>query len=178
MASSLNASKLFKVRKFVNEHSCPLKHRIFNNKQATATVIASVIQHKFKDPKSTYKPKEIIEDIFKMFGVEVPYMKAWRSKEIALETMRGDPQDSYKKLPSYLYILQKTNPGSKVDFVKTEEDCFLYAFVALNASIRGWEYCRPVVVVDGSFLTAAHKGTFLAASTMDGAGNIKHFTHL
>ncbi|KAK6780354.1 hypothetical protein RDI58_022538 [Solanum bulbocastanum] len=36
-----------------------------------------------------------------------------------------------------------------------------------EACIRGWEYCRPVVVVDGTALRGAYGGTMLIASTMD-----------
>nr|XP_009780139.1 PREDICTED: uncharacterized protein LOC104229230 [Nicotiana sylvestris]XP_016491130.1 PREDICTED: uncharacterized protein LOC107810814 [Nicotiana tabacum] len=48
----------------------------------------------------------------------------------------------------------------------------MYAFVALYPSIKGWQYCKPVVVVDGTFLKSAYKGTLLIASTQDPAGNI------
>ncbi|XP_069154456.1 uncharacterized protein [Solanum lycopersicum] len=38
-------------------------------------------------------------------------MKAWRAKEKAVEILRGKPRDSYRKLPSYLYMVKHTNPG-------------------------------------------------------------------
>ncbi|XP_075085073.1 uncharacterized protein LOC142168308 [Nicotiana tabacum] len=94
-------------------------------------------------------------------------MQAWRAKENALKFLRGHPADSYSHLPSYLYILEKTYPGSVVKLQKIEDDCFLYAFIALSTSIKGWEYCRPVVVVDGTFLKLAYMGIMLTTSTMD-----------
>ncbi|KAG5581736.1 hypothetical protein H5410_052363 [Solanum commersonii] len=42
----------------------------------------------------------------------------------------------------------------------------------LYASIKGWEYCMHVVVVDGSFLKASYRGTILTACTHDAAGKI------
>nr|XP_009803152.1 PREDICTED: uncharacterized protein LOC104248567 [Nicotiana sylvestris] len=66
----------------------------------------------------------------------------------------------------------KTYPGSVVKLKKTADECFLYAFVALCTSISGWEYCRPVVVVDGTFLKSAYMGIMLIVSTMDAAGTI------
>ena len=53
---------------------------------------------------------------------------------------------------------------------KTEEDEFIYLFVALRPFIRGFDYCRPIVVVDGAHLIGAYKGTFVSASTLDWAG--------
>ncbi|PHT29903.1 Leucine-rich repeat receptor protein kinase MSL1 [Capsicum baccatum] len=85
---------------------------------------------------------------------------------------RGDPGASYAKLPSYLFILQQTNPGSIVILQKLEEGNFIYAFAALNSLIKGWKYCIPVVIVDGSFLKACYTGTFLITSCQDAGGDI------
>ncbi|XP_060178855.1 uncharacterized protein LOC132609044 [Lycium barbarum] len=55
---------------------------------------------------------------------------------------------------------------------KTRDNEFLYVFIALYAFIKGFECCRPIVVVDGSHLKTPYNGTFVSASTLDGAGNI------
>ncbi|XP_019259015.1 PREDICTED: protein FAR1-RELATED SEQUENCE 4-like [Nicotiana attenuata] len=108
----------------------------------------------------------------KQYGLQMTYMQAWRSKEYAVQVLRGNPSESYEKLPSYFYMLVLTNPVSVVNLKKTEEDLFMYAFVALYPSIKGWQYCKPVVVVEGTFLESAYRGTLLIASTQDPAGNI------
>ena len=46
----------------------------------------------------------------------------------------------------------------------------MYLFIALRPLMRGFEFCRPVVVVDGSHLSGAYTGTFVSANTLDGAG--------
>ncbi|XP_049410439.1 uncharacterized protein LOC125873580 [Solanum stenotomum] len=38
--------------------------------------------------------------------------------------------------------------------------------------MRGFDYCRPEVVVDGAQFGEAYKGTFVSASTLDGADEI------
>ncbi|KAH0692936.1 hypothetical protein KY285_020033 [Solanum tuberosum] len=103
-------------------------------------------------------------------GVDITYMFAWRAKERALISLRGTPGGSYSKLPDYLYILDITYPGSHIRLKKTNEDRFLYLFVALDPFIKGFDNCRPVVVVDGSHLRGPYNGTFIAARTTDGAG--------
>ncbi|XP_060200208.1 uncharacterized protein LOC132628445 [Lycium barbarum] len=105
-------------------------------------------------------------------GTDVSYMVAWRAKEKAMEDLMGEPSDSYKKLPGYLYILDKTYPGSHIRMRKSDENEFLYLFIALYAFIKGFDCCRPIVVVDGSHLKTAYNGTFVSASTLDGACNI------
>ena len=69
-------------------------------------------------------------------------------------------------------MLHQTNPGSIVTFKVGDDGCFLYVFVALNASIKGWPHCIPVVIVDRTFLKSAHRGTLLVAATQDAGGKI------
>ncbi|KAH0781359.1 hypothetical protein KY290_000957 [Solanum tuberosum] len=116
---------------------------------------------------TVYTPKDIAKDMLKLHDVSLTYMQAWRVKEKALKLLRGDLTESYAKLRGYLYILEQIYPGSVLSLKRKEGESLLYAFVALKACIRGWEYCWPVVVVDGAALRGAYGGTMLTASTMD-----------
>ncbi|XP_070008591.1 uncharacterized protein [Nicotiana sylvestris] len=111
------------------------EHQIFSN----------CGKDKLVDPKTIYTPTDIQRDIQKAYGMDLSHMQAWRSKEKAMQLLRGTPSESYKKMPTYLYMLEYTNPGS-VTRLHTEGDgSFLYAFIAIYALIRGWIYCRPTV---------------------------------
>nr|XP_016469880.1 PREDICTED: uncharacterized protein LOC107792201 [Nicotiana tabacum] len=149
-----------------------LNGRYIHTAKRTAVVVGSIIIPKYCDPKTVYTPKDIQTDMLSQHGVNLSYMQEWRAKEKALQFLRGHPAESYSKLPKYFYIFEKTYPGSVVKLKKTADECFLYAFVALCTSISGWEYCRPVVVVDGTFLKSAYRGIMLIVSTMDAAGTI------
>ncbi|XP_060211981.1 uncharacterized protein LOC132639559 [Lycium barbarum] len=131
----------------------------------------------FNDVHLVYTPRDIQRDMKRELGVDFNYMKAWRSREKALELLRCKPSDSYQKLPKYFYMLTQSNPGSVVNLVKSEDGRFLYGYVALYGSIKGWEYCRPVLLVDGSFLKSTHRGTILTACTQDAAGKIFPLAH-
>ncbi|XP_060217008.1 PKS-NRPS hybrid synthetase cheA-like [Lycium barbarum] len=100
------------------------------------------------------------------------YKKTYRSREKALEMLRGSPPESYRKLQAFPYMVNKTNLGSFTTLNKTVDGHFLYAFVALSASIRGWKYCIPAVVVDGTFLKSSYAGTMLCATVLHAAGKI------
>ncbi|XP_069154492.1 uncharacterized protein [Solanum lycopersicum] len=115
---------------------------------------------KYIDPSKVYTPKDIADDMLKLHGVSLTYIHACRAKEKVVKLVRGDPAESYAKLPrSVLKIKRK------------EGDTCLYAFVALEACIRGWKYCRPIVVVDGARLKCSYGGTMLTVSTMDTGGH-------
>ncbi|XP_070007585.1 uncharacterized protein [Nicotiana sylvestris] len=170
--TSINDSAMFKVRSFNRQHTCTLMDDTFIQCKRTAVVVGSMVIPKYYDPKTVYTPKDIQTDMLSQHGVNLSYMQVWRAKEKALQFLRGHPADSYSKLPKYFYILEKTYPGLVVKLKKAADECFLYAFVALCTSISGWEYYRPVVVVDGTFLKSAYRGIMLTASTMDAAGKI------
>ncbi|XP_060200212.1 uncharacterized protein LOC132628449 [Lycium barbarum] len=99
---------------------------------------------KYEDPKRACTPKDITSDMRKQHGLTMTYMQAYRAKEKALNILRGDPTESYNKLPSYFYILEKTYPGSVVSLKKTAEDRFLYAFVVLEPCIRDGSSILPL----------------------------------
>ncbi|XP_070010310.1 uncharacterized protein [Nicotiana sylvestris] len=157
-ATSINESAMFKIRSFNRQHTCSLMDETFIQRKRTAVVVGSMVIPKYYDPKTVYTLKDIQTDMLSEHEVNLSYMQAWRAKEKALQFLRGNPADSYSKLPKYFYILEETYPGSIVKLKKTVNECFLYAFVALCTSTSGWKYCRPVVVVDGTFLKSAYWG--------------------
>ncbi|XP_050229457.1 uncharacterized protein LOC126678608 [Mercurialis annua] len=171
-ASRDGKTNFFVIRRFFKSHTCPLEIRMEEKRQATASIIGDVIKSRFLNVKTVYTPADIITDIQREYGVILNYNKAWRSRGKALDTVRGKPRDSYSVLPSFLYMLVQTNPGSVVDLRTVDGDKFQYVFMAIDASIKGWSYCRAVIVVDGTFLKSTYGGTLLTASTQDGSGKI------
>ncbi|XP_060217333.1 protein FAR1-RELATED SEQUENCE 2-like [Lycium barbarum] len=171
-ASSVGKSEMFRVREFRDKHTCPLKDKVYSQRHATSWLIGGIVKPKVANYKRKYTPNDIAEDVRNDLGMDVSYMVAWRAKEKSMKDLMGEPSDSYKKLPGYLYILDKTYPGSHIRMRKFDENEFLYLLIALYAFIKGFDCCRPIVVVDGSHLKTAYNGTFVSASTLDGAGNI------
>ncbi|XP_062110831.1 uncharacterized protein LOC133822494 [Humulus lupulus] len=171
-ASRNENTNQFIIRKFSHIHTCALEIRLKDQRQATSTIIADMIKHKFTNIKTKYTAADIVRDLKHDHEVQVKYSKARRSREKAIEKVRGKAVESYAELPSYLYMLHHTNPGSYIELKSDEDGMFLYAFVALNASMKGWPHCIPVVIVDGTFLKSTYGGTLLVSATQDAEGKI------
>nr|XP_025887254.1 uncharacterized protein LOC104647957 isoform X2 [Solanum lycopersicum] len=171
-ASCRKKSDIFIVRNFNSEHTCPMRERVLTKVQATVEFVSGVTAPKLVNYKRIYTPRDIIDDIREYYGVEISYQQAWRAKERALSMIRGKPSAGYRRMPRYIHMLKTVYPDSYIRMHKTEEDEFMYLFIALRPFIRGFKYCRPVVVVDGAHLSGAYKRTFVSASTLDGAGCI------
>ncbi|KAG5585645.1 hypothetical protein H5410_046079 [Solanum commersonii] len=129
--------------------------------------VSGVTAPKLVNHKRIHSPKDIIADIREFYGVQISYQQAWHAKERALEMIRGKPSAGYRQMSRYIYMLNTVYPNSYIRMQKTEEDEFMYLFVALRPLIRG-STRRPIVVVDGAHLDGAYKGTFVSTSTLDG----------
>ncbi|XP_049366939.1 uncharacterized protein LOC125831844 [Solanum verrucosum] len=104
-SSCLNQSKLFKIRKYCAEHTCSVRDRVYARRQGITDVVAVLIMDKFINPSTVYTPKDISEDVLKVHDVALTYMQAWRAKEKAIKLVRGDPAESYAKLPGHILPL-------------------------------------------------------------------------
>ncbi|KAK2660579.1 hypothetical protein Ddye_007112 [Dipteronia dyeriana] len=107
-------SDYFLIKKFDNQHTCSTEARFPHQRQASAWVIGEHIQEKFHD-HHLFKPKEIIHDKQRKFGISCNYHKGYRARHITLKEVQGTPVESYNILPSYLYMLEQANPGTVTD---------------------------------------------------------------
>ncbi|KAK2637276.1 hypothetical protein Ddye_032068 [Dipteronia dyeriana] len=92
--AKVHNSDYFQIRKFDNKHTCSTEARFPHQRQASARVIGEQIQEKFRDHR-LYKPKEIIHDMQREFGISCNYHKGYRARHIALEEVQGTPVASY-----------------------------------------------------------------------------------
>ncbi|KAM6580961.1 hypothetical protein CsatA_004735 [Cannabis sativa] len=173
-ASRNGPTKSFLIRKYDRKviHTCDLNIRFADKRQATTKLIGNYIKPRFTNIKTTQTPQDIRGEMKHKYGVRMNYMKAWRSKEHEQEELRGKANESYKLLPGFSHMLQKTNPETIVHMQTEDDSSFKYLFVALDASIKGWKKCKPIIVVDGTFLKSTYGGTLLSACTQDANGHI------
>ncbi|XP_016552796.2 uncharacterized protein LOC107852246 [Capsicum annuum] len=163
---------MFRIREFRPQHTRPVKDNIYSKVPAISMLIAGMVKQKFKNHKRKYSAMEIKNDMKEDFGMDLRYTLCWRAKKRPLEELRGKPLASYGKLSSYLYVLNTIYPDSHIRMKKTDDNAFLYVFIALHAFIKGFDYCRSVVVVDASHLRGMYTGAFITACTTDGASHI------
>lgn len=61
-----------------------------------------------------------------------------------------------------------TNLGTRFDLDIDEEKKFRHCFFAFGGSLEGFKHCRPMLMLDGTFLKGKHKGILLSAVGKDG----------
>ncbi|KAI9174822.1 hypothetical protein LWI28_023186 [Acer negundo] len=160
----------FQVRSFVNEHSCPLEEIHRRHRQASAVIIGEVVAPRLQQHDGRLmRPKDVIADMKTMYGIQIMYSKAHDALQYALSLTYGTHEEAFQLLPSFAYVLEQQNPGTITDLQCTDDDKFLYFFMSLGSSIRGFRRCiRPVIAVDGTHLKGRFGGTMFVATAQDG----------
>lgn len=103
----MSNSKIFKIHKFWDTHTCPVKGRLISKRQLKTSVLGAVLLDKYSDPKINYTLTVIRKDMKREHGITLSYVQAWRGRQKAFSVLRKDQAMSYGKIPIYLYILKK-----------------------------------------------------------------------
>lgn len=171
-AVKLPNAPTFTIRSLEGTHTCG-KNAQIGHHQASVDWIVSFIEERLRD-NINYKPKDILQDIHKHYGIIIPYKQAWRAKERGLAAIYGSSEEGYCLLPSYCEQIKRTNPGSIAEVFTTGADNrFQRLFVSFNASIYGFlNGCLPIVSVGGIQLKSKYLGTLLSATSFDADGGL------
>ncbi|KAL5707153.1 hypothetical protein ACHQM5_025238 [Ranunculus cassubicifolius] len=162
----------FAVRSIDGTHTCGKKAQN-GHQQASIDWIVSFIEERLRD-NVNYKPKDILEDIRKQYGITIPYKQAWRAKERGLAAIYGSSEEGYSLLPAYCEQILRTNPGSIAQvFTFGTDNRFQSFFVSFYASIHGFiKGCAPLIGLSSIQLKSKYLGTLLCALSFDGDGGL------
>jgi hypothetical protein len=121
----------------------------------------------------TFEPKSIILAIEEKFRYHISYGKAYMAKKKVMEMRWGTYEPSYDNLPRLLNTIAALNLGSYYDIKAYDhvsrpgKQVLQRAFLALGPAIAAFKHCRPVICIDGTFLTRKYKGTILTVVAAD-----------
>ncbi|CAA6662943.1 unnamed protein product [Spirodela intermedia] len=87
-ASKLPQVNTFRVRTLMPDHTCVRSENV-GHRQATAKWIANCIRDRLRENRN-YKPREILNDIHREYGVVVTYKRAFLGREKALEELKSE----------------------------------------------------------------------------------------
>lgn len=156
------------IRKFNKIHSCSSTFGVSTRKKFNSRVIIDLIADDIRNmPGIT--PRDVQSQVKDKFGVDISYYVAWKSTEGGRARIFGDQSQSYSTLAVYLDELERSNPGSAVDLdIDPIKNNFRRCFFAFAACLNGFKSCRPVVMLDGTFMRSKHRGILLTVVGKDG----------
>lgn len=111
-ASRYRWGELWLVHKYINEHTSSLDIVVGDHKQANSFVVSELIKRQLNfGVKGCVAPADVIHQMRVNHGVNISYVKARSAQKIAMDFVRGSPQESYALFPSYLFSLKERNLG-------------------------------------------------------------------
>ncbi|KAH6805136.1 hypothetical protein C2S51_029967 [Perilla frutescens var. frutescens] len=137
---------VWRIYKFNNTHTCHMDMSRTAPRQVPARVIAKHFARKLVDEGVVLKPKEMMSELLREYGIQIDYSFTLRSRTIAIEMIYGDYDKLYAQLSAFLHTLQLRNPET----------------------LAFQEGSRPVVMIDGTYLKGRNKGILFVAATKDG----------
>ncbi|KAI3751623.1 hypothetical protein L2E82_22714 [Cichorium intybus] len=119
-------------------------------------------------------------ELQRKFKLDLSYMKVFRTKQLALNKIRGDYERQYSMLRDYGLELQLRNPGTTGKIaVEDEPDLssttrvFKRIYICLGALKSGFKASkREILGLDGAFMKGPYPGQLLSAVGMDGNNGI------
>ncbi|XP_056841678.1 uncharacterized protein LOC130494876 [Raphanus sativus] len=170
----INHSEAFSIRTYMKMHSCSRATSSTRKKRkVTPRCVAAIVHKDYPRLYETATAKILVSLVKRRLGVEVSYTTCLRGKKQAVADLRGDPEKGYKIFPAYLYMLEKVNPDTRTSLLLDKDNRFRYLFIALGASIEGFEYMRKVITVDATFLKTVEGGYLIIATAQD--PNLHHY---
>jgi hypothetical protein len=152
--------------KSVVDHTCVLEQLDASYRNFLSGFVANQLFAKIVE-NPAFEPKSIILAIEEKFRYHISYGKTYMAKKKVMEMRWGTYEASYDNLPRLLNTIVTLNPGSYYD-IKTYnhvsrpgKQVLQLAFLALGPAIAAFKQCRPVICIDGTFLTGKYKGTIL-----------------
>ncbi|XP_048134100.1 uncharacterized protein LOC125314884 [Rhodamnia argentea] len=116
-AVKLSNAPTFTIRSLEGTHACG-RNAHDGHHQASIDWIVSFIYERLRSDIN-YKPKDILHDIYKQYGIKISYKQAWRAKERGLAAIYGSSEEGYYLLPAYCEQIKSTNPGSVAEVFTT-----------------------------------------------------------
>ncbi|KAG5546675.1 hypothetical protein RHGRI_018746 [Rhododendron griersonianum] len=161
-------SRYFYIRSFDDIHSCGASVLTPKHSRASSSMIGRLMSADIRTTPQK-RPIDVVSSLKGLYGVDVPYKRAWKGVEKGRSEAFGDYDASFDELRWYREAVKNSDPESVFEIeVDTETNRFKRLFVAFSACIYGFKHLRPLLFVDGTFLKGNFKGSLLSASAKDG----------
>lgn len=167
----------WKITKVVQPHICLDNKGKETHPQLTARYLSRRILG-LVDKDNDVSVSYLIESIFTFSNYRPKYGKVWRAKQIALAIRWGSWTEAYNRIPRILCAMEHYNPGL-IWFIQKGHDHSTDPATGYTTYMmkRVWwcfaqcqqafQFCRPVVLVDGTFLTGKYRGVLMMAAAVD-----------
>lgn len=169
---------ILSLKRFNRVHSCGAAVRTYRNPRTGSDLVSDVIASRVREQPLT-RPTNVVFDMKDGYGLDISYRVAWLGVETARNEVFGDHAMSFDHLRWYSDAVMHNNPRSYINLdFDQQTGRFMRYFISFRACIDGFNNCRPLLFLDGTFLKGRFKETLLAATAKDGNQGTVHIVFL
>ena len=117
-------------------------------------------------------PGAVRNHVQRRSGNRISYSMAWRAASTVRERFNSNEELAFQLIRPFFQKINETMPGSTAVMHRTLDNCLLRTFVTLSPLMEALFNCKPVISFDACALKGKYKGVLMAATMMDGAGQI------
>ena len=117
-------------------------------------------------------PAALRSHMVRRFGVTPSYHMAWRAACAIRKSLNSDEVIAFQLVQPLFSKLEQVMPGTVAVLERDLECRLLRTFVMLAPLMDAILHCKPILSFDACALKGTYKGILMAATMMDGAGQI------
>ncbi|XP_028068072.1 uncharacterized protein LOC114270701 [Camellia sinensis] len=152
------------VKRFDSVHTCGVAVPSCRNPRTRSDLVSTVVADRVRDKPLT-RPTDVVFDLKNEYGLDISYRVAWLGVEKARGEVYGDHATSFDQLRWYSDFVMQKNPNSYINLKFDQKiGSFVRYFISFYACIDGFNHCRPLLFLDGTFSKGRFKGNLLAAT--------------
>lgn len=152
-------------------HDCTSRRRTKTLKNASKFWVCEKVKDWLIED-ATLGAKELQRRLKDNHKVKVHYKRVYMGKQLALNELYGDWDNSFDNLYRFKATIESSSPGSifVIDHHTIKDKIrFRRLFFAMKPCIDGFiSGCRPYLAVDSTFLIGRFKGQLVVAVAVDG----------
>ncbi|XP_028079644.1 uncharacterized protein LOC114281398 [Camellia sinensis] len=166
-ARMLPSTGVLCIKRFDSVHTCGVAVRTCRNPRTCSDLVSVVVADRVRDQPLT-RPTDVVFDLKNEYGLDISYRVAWFGVEKARGEVYGDHATSFDQLRWYSNAVMQKNPNSYINFEFDQKiGRFVRYFISFRACIDGFNHCRPLLFLDGTFLKGRFKGNLLAVTAKE-----------
>src|SRR3981189_1293327 len=157
-------------------HDCPPSTHTRFKQRNSAWYLASLIERDVNINRHI-KPKEIRERAGLYHQLpHMPYMPAWRARELLRDTINGNEGASFSLIPDWIERVMNADNSTYIRLKTTHENQFEAIFIMLGLIRSRIHFLRPFYALDGTHTRSQYNLTLLIAVGIDAEDRILPFT--
>jgi MULE transposase domain len=151
-------------------HSCGITFEASASRPSAGWICKQVNELMTDVPNAT--PAGIRNHIKRRFGVIPSYITAWRAACAARKNLNSDEEVAFQLIEPLFRKLRESMDGTVAVMQRDVENRLLRTFVMLQPLVNALLFCKPILSFDACALKGKYKGVLMAATMIDGAGQI------